>query len=324
VTAGRRELGVILVAMLAAQAVPLVLVGAPRYPESGWRGALVLTSVATVTGLMVQRLVEETRKRALLVEQQAASLQRASARLAAQNERLLELDRKKDEFIAVASHELRTPLTSINGYLEMALDEEDGPLSAEHQSNLLIVQRNVARLTTLVDQLLFLARADSQRLELDRRPLDLGEILTEAAETGRPAARARDITLSVEVDRLPPVLADRVHILRLLDNLVANAVKFTSPGGSVRLTARREGTEAVVQVADTGIGIDPAERADLFKRFFRGSNATDNAVPGTGLGLTISQLIAESHGTTIKLQSAPGIGSTFAVSLTLTQRADSP
>src|SRR5207244_7640797 len=106
-TAGRRELATILAAMGIAQAIPLAFVGGTAYPQSGWRGAFVLTTVAAVTGLMVQRLSDETRQRTVLLQEQTESLTRASAQLAAQNERLLELDRLKDEFVATASHELR-------------------------------------------------------------------------------------------------------------------------------------------------------------------------------------------------------------------------
>ena len=121
VTAGRRELAAILFAMAVAQLVPLGLVGPPRYPASGFRGAFVLTTVAAITGLMVQRLVAETRN---------------------QNERLLELDHLKDEFVATASHELRTPLTSLSGYLEMSLDPAEGSLSPTRENHLRIAQRN--------------------------------------------------------------------------------------------------------------------------------------------------------------------------------------
>jgi len=301
VTAGRLELAAILTAMALAQTIPLKLIGAPQYPESGWRGALVLTTVAAITGLMVQRLVDETRRR--------------TAQLADQNERLLELDRLKDEFVATASHELRTPLTSLSGYLEMSLDAAEGPLSPTREGHLRIVQRNANRLTVLVDQLLFLARADSQPLELDLRPVDLGGILQEAAETARPAASAKNIALIVEADPPQRALADRLQLLRIVDNLVTNAVKFTPHGGTVRLAARSEGRTAILEVTDTGHGIPAAEQPDLFSRFSRGTNAIEEAIPGSGLGLAISKVIAEAHGTNIQLESTPGTGSTFHLAL---------
>jgi signal transduction histidine kinase len=302
-TAGRRELGAILAAMGVAQAVPLAFIGGTAYPDSGWRGAFVLTTVATVTGLMVQRLSADSRQRTAL--------------LADQNERLLELDRLKDEFVATASHELRTPLTSISGYLEMSLDPAEGPLPPAVEGHLRIVQRNADRLSVLVEQLLFLARADSHPLEVDRERVDVAEMLTEAAETARPAASAKDISLVVAADSAQPVLADRPQLLRIVENLVTNAVKFTPEGGSVRLTARREGGAAVLEVADTGVGIPVAEQPDLFNRFFRGTNAIERAIPGSGLGLAISQVIAEAHGSTIEVESDPGTGSTFRLALPL-------
>jgi signal transduction histidine kinase len=317
VTAGRRELAAVLAAMVVAQLVPLAFVGGTAYPDSGWRGAFVLTTVTAIIGLMVQRLIEETRQRNVLLQEQTDSLTRVSAQLAAQNERLLELDRLKDEFVATASHELRTPLTSLSGYLDMSLDPADGPLSATRENHLRIAQRNATRLTVLVEQLLFLARADSHPLELDPQPVDLAGILDEAAETARPAADTKNITLRIEGDGVLGVLADRPQLVRVVDNLVANAVKFTPDGGSVRLAGRRERDTAVIEVTDTGLGIPGAEQPDLFNRFFRGSNAIEKAIPGSGLGLAISQVIAEAHGSTIEVESTPGSGSTFRLALPL-------
>ena len=317
VTAGRRELAAVLAAMMTAQFVPLAFVGGAAYPDSGWRGALVLTTVTAIMGLMVQRLIEETRQRNALLQEQTDSLTRVSAQLAAQNERLLELDRLKDEFVATASHELRTPLTSLSGYLEMSLDPAEGPLSPTRESHLRIVKRNADRLAELVDQLLFLARADSHPLELDRQSVDLAELMTEAAETARPAAAAKNIALSIAADAPAEVVGDRLQLVRVADNLVANAVKFTPEGGSVRLAARREGETAVLEVTDTGLGIPGAEQSDLFNRFFRGTNAVEKAIPGSGLGLAISQVIAEAHGSTIQVESTPGAGSTFRIALPL-------
>ena len=295
VTAGRRELAAILFAMAVAQLVPLALIGPPRYPASGFRGAFVLTTVAAITGLMVQRLVAETRN---------------------QNERLLELDHLKDEFVATASHELRTPLTSLSGYLEMSLDPAEGSLSPTRENHLRIAQRNAGRLAVLVDQLLFLARADSHPLELRRERIDLADLLTEAAENAGPAASAKNIVVEVEAGSQSAV-ADWPQLLRVVDNLVTNAVKFTPDGGTVRLSARSEGDAAILAVADTGAGVPPADLPDLFNRFFRGRNAVENAVSGSGLGLAISQVIAEAHGGTIEVESTPGTESTFRLALPL-------
>src|SRR5262249_21660443 len=176
-------------------------------------------------------------------------------------------------------------------------------------------QRNADRLSVLVDQLLFLARVDSHRLEVNRHPVDLGAILREAAETASPAARAKNITLGLKTESSQRVLPDRPQLLRLVDNLVTNAIKFTPDGGTVRLVACGDGATATLEVTDTGVGITSADRPDLFKRFFRGTNAVEKAIPGSGLGLAISQVIAEAHGTTIQVESTAGAGSTFRLVL---------
>jgi signal transduction histidine kinase len=314
-TAGRRELGAILVAIAAAQLAPILVDGKPHYPEASWRGAVILTSVAMLMGLMVQRLVGAARRREALLQAQAETLSRTSAQLAQQNERLLEIDRLKDDFIAVVSHELRTPLTSIAGYLDMALEPDEGPLPPVVRKYLTVVQRNVDRLTNLVSQLLFLTRADSRRLELDLHPVDLAGLLQEACDTAKPAAQEKDIDLTIEAESLPPVFADRAELHRLLDNLTSNAIRYTPAGGRVTLRLRREGETAVAEVADTGIGIAADEVPEIFKRFFRASSA--KGIPGTGLGLAISQVVAEAHGTSIEVESVLDTGSTFGFRLPL-------
>jgi signal transduction histidine kinase len=202
----------------------------------------------------------------------------------------------------------------------MSLDPAEGTLSPTRENHLRIAQRNAGRLTVLVDQLLFLARADSHPLELRVEPVDLAELLTEAAENAGPAASAKNIEVEVEVEvEAEPqrTNADRPQLVRVVDNLVTNAVKFTPDGGIVRLSARREGDAAVLAVTDTGAGIPTADLPDLFNRFFRGRNAVEDAIPGSGLGLAISQVIAEAHGSTIEVESTPGTGSTFRLALPL-------
>ncbi len=319
--AGRWELGAVLLAMFLAQYIPVVAVGAPDYPSSGLRAVLVLTSIAALTGLMVQHLVDEARRRAALLEQQASSLERASTRLAEQNERLVELDRQKDEFIAVLSHELRTPLTSINGYLDMAL-VDDAAIPETQRDYLTIVQRNVGRLMALVGQLLFLARAEAHPFELEPEAVGLTRVLEEAMQTARPAADKRKIQLELEAATSLRVLGDRALLLQLVDNLMSNAVKFTPPGGKIRLTAHAKKGKIVVRIIDTGVGIPADELPGLFDRFSRATSATQNAVPGVGLGLAICRVIAEAQRTTIEVESRLGRGSTFRFELPVAAAID--
>jgi signal transduction histidine kinase len=252
-----------------------------------------------------------TRARASELSDRAAELEVAAAQLAAQNEQLRELDHVKDDFVALVSHELRTPLTSIAGYLEMVLEEGAEPLTTGQRQFLVTVSRNVERLATLVNELLFLVQVDAGRLELTLAEADLNEVLAEATDAARPAANAKGIELTLETGRLAPAVVDRGRIAQLVDNLVSNAVKFTPAGGRVEVRSAQDGGAIALSVSDTGIGIPSDELPRLFNRFFRASSATSNAIPGTGLGLAISQAIAEAHNSTITVQSTLARGTTF-------------
>jgi signal transduction histidine kinase len=238
-------------------------------------------------------------------------------RIAHQNEELVELDQLKDTFVASVSHELRTPLTSIRGFLEVVLEGEAGELNEEQNELLRIVERNADRLLALVGDLLFVAQLDAGELELELRDSDLAEIAAGAVEGMRPWAEAKAISLDLETDPQLPIRADANRLGQLLDNLVSNAVKFTPEGGRIRVSARLLDNAAVLEVADTGIGIPARDQAQLFERFFRASTATEHAIQGTGLGLSISKAIAEAHEGRIAVESSEGKGTTFVVTLPL-------
>jgi signal transduction histidine kinase len=268
--------------------------------------------IACVT---IQKLVGDARVRAEQLLGRAAALEEAASQLEHQNEQLRELDNVKDEFVGLVSHELRTPLTSIIGYLEMVLEENAEPLTTSQRQYLGTVNRNVERLATLVNELLFLAQVDAGRLELNLAEADLNQLLAEAAEAAQPAAKAKQIELSFETTRLAPVVCDRARIAQLVDNLVSNAVKFTPEGGRVEVKAVADRTAVSLSVSDTGIGIPPDELPRLFDRFYRASSAISSATPGTGLGLAISQAIAKAHDSTITVQSTLAHGTTFRLFL---------
>jgi signal transduction histidine kinase len=275
----------------------------------------VLGAVAMIACVTIQKLVGDARVRAEQLLGRAAALEEAASQLEHQNEQLRELDNVKDEFVGLVSHELRTPLTSIIGYLEMVLEENAEPLTTSQRQYLGTVNRNVERLATLVNELLFLAQVDAGRLELNLAEADLNQLLAEAAEAAQPAAKAKQIELSFETTRLAPVVCDRARIAQLVDNLVSNAVKFTPEGGRVEVKAVADRTAVSLSVSDTGIGIPPDELPRLFDRFYRASSAISSATPGTGLGLAISQAIAKAHDSTITVQSTLAHGTTFRLFL---------
>lgn len=232
-----------------------------------------------------------------------------------QHEQLRELDRLKDEFVALVSHELRTPLSSIRGYVELLLEGAGGPLSEQQEKFLQVVGRNGERLLTLAEDLLFLARAEAGRLPLQKAPLDLRDVVAAAVENARPVAEEKGLELRTELAGAVPVEADRERLGQVADNLVSNAVKFTPAGGLVVVRAARHGRQALLEVVDSGIGIPAQELLHVFGRFYRTTAATDAAIPGTGLGLAICRAIVDAHGGVVEVESEPGVGSTFRVRL---------
>jgi len=283
----------------------------------GWRG--------TDRDVTHRIQAEADRERLLAGEQEARAIAEAAQRdLAAQNERLRELDQLKDEFIALVSHELRTPLTSIRGYTELLLDGEAGELTDDQRQFLGVVERNSHRLLHLVGDLLFLAQVEAGKLVLDVGALDLGAVASESVETARPQAEAKGITLTLATGPVPLIAGDRARIAQLLDNLVSNAIKFTPGDGRVDVRVRAVENQAILEVRDSGMGIPAGEQEFLFQRFFRTTTATEQAIQGTGLGLAISKAIVEAHAGRITLASQEGTGTTFRVTLPLHRRAELP
>jgi signal transduction histidine kinase len=233
--------------------------------------------------------------------------------LAARSEELMRL---RDEFVASVSHELRTPLTSIIGYGELLREG----LDPEQAETLGVIERNARRLMQLVTDLLLVAELESHTLDLNLERVDLSVLAAECIEAAKPAADARGVTLVAPANGHAVIDGDPVRIAQLLDNLVSNAIKFTPPNGTVTLTARADDHSATLAVQDTGVGMSIVDRERAFDRFFRARSAASDAVPGTGLGLAIVKAIADAHGGTVELDSAPGHGTTVRVQLPLVAR----
>ena len=219
----------------------------------------------------------------------------------------------QDEFVSSVSHELRTPLTSVLGYLELLCEHEELP--PEVTAQLRIVQRNALRLRALLSDLLHVGQVSEDRLQLQRTPVDLAALVDEAVEAARPSAERSG--MAVEVNSPPHLSAfvDEQRIRQVLDNLLSNAVKYSGAGGSVTVVLRQCPDAIELAVSDTGMGIAQDEVEQVFGRFFRGGEALEKHIPGTGLGLNIVSSIVAAHDGAVTLDSEVGRGSTFRVTL---------
>jgi heavy metal sensor kinase len=227
--------------------------------------------------------------------------------------RLEEAFTQQRQFAADASHELRTPLTAIIGQIDVALG---WPESAEYyRATLAGIREQAQRLTRLASDLLFLARADAQPIPQAVEPIELGSLLPAVATQMEPLATERQQTIIVAPSSTGMVFGNEDHLIRLLLNLLDNAIRYTPAGGHVTLSCRRRNATIEISVGDTGSGIAPEHLPHVFDRFYRVDRGRSRVQGGSGLGLAIAQSIARLHGGQITVESVVGQGSTFIVRL---------
>lgn len=237
--------------------------------------------------------------------------------------RAVEVARMKDEFVGMISHELRTPLSAIIGFLDLLQNDPAQPLTADQLEFVGIIERNAQRLLNLVGDLLFTAQVESGRFPLERSEADVVDLVRSAVVSAGPHAQREGIDLVADVPEAPVrVLLDAGRIGQAIDNLLSNAIKFTAAGGRVVASVRTVDGGVELAVRDTGVGIPEDEQGMLFTRFFRASTATRNAVPGVGLGLTITRAIVLAHGGTMDVTSKEGVGTEFRMLLPTAQRTE--
>jgi signal transduction histidine kinase len=243
-------------------------------------------------------------------------LQEKNRQLEASYAALKELDRLKSNFIATMSHELRTPLTSVIGYSEMMLEGLGGPLTSEQREYLAIIMEKGENLLQLITSILDISKIEAGRTRLVIAEVDVGQVLRDAVATVLPLARKKGVKVVWEPSPLPRIHCDRDKVRQCIVNLVNNAVKFTPAGGQVTVDARPlPGERVALQVADTGIGIAPDHLARVFDVFYQVDGSSTREYGGAGLGLAIVKSYVEAHGGEVKVESAPGKGSTFTVVL---------
>lgn len=224
--------------------------------------------------------------------------------------------KEQSQFIADVSHELRTPLTVLRGSLEVALEEERP--TEEYRDVIGGALLEVRHLARLSQNLLFLARGQSGRVTLSFANVDLVKLLGEIARNIAPAASDRDLGLSVELPSEPVrAFVDSDRFQQVFHNLLENAMRYTEPGGTIRIRLTSVPEEARMEVFDTGIGISADDLPYVFERFFRSDRARRAYSGGSGLGLSIVRWIVEAHKGTVEVTSRAGEGTTFTVRLPL-------
>jgi heavy metal sensor kinase len=302
-----RELGQLLLVLLTAGPVALALSGGLAY-------LLARKALAPVEQLhrMTATITADRLDRRLPVagEDELGRLARTINAMIARLERSFAEVRR---FTADASHELRTPLAAIRAEAELALNR--AAPAADPQALLGSILEECERLTRLTDQLLALAREDSNAGPPPRRPVDLARLLDGVVETMRPLAEAKELRLSYQGKEAAWVEGDEARLRQVFYNLLDNAIKYTPEGGTVEVRVEGRDRSAVVAVRDTGIGIPAEHLPHVFERFYRVDKARTRAEGGTGLGLSIARSIVAAHGGAIELDSAPGRGTVCTVTL---------
>ena len=279
-----------------------------------------------------QSMLDQIRSRDCTVEQTMALMNQLVEERTAEARRAEAASEAKTRFLTVMSHEIRTPLNGILGMSDLLMDAQaqaSSPLDAEQREHLQLLRESARALELVINDVLDYSRIESADLRFDSAPLSPRQLLEQVVEMRRPAARARDLALTLSIDASVPswLLGDAARLAQIVDNLLGNAIKFTEQGGiAVGLSSQpqAEGVhELHLSVEDSGVGIAPAQQQRIFEAFSQAADPATRRHGGTGLGLAICARLARLMGGSIAVDSEPGRGSLFHVRLRLPDCAPS-
>ena len=248
------------------------------------------------------------------------SLQRkideATKELRFSNRQLQRLDEAKNEFISMASHQLRTPLTSIKGYLDMMLEGDLGKISPTQRAVLREAFSSSERMVRLINDFLNVSRLQTGKFTIDKQSVDIAQILRDEVSLLKVVADQRSVEMVLKIDKKIPSLAvDSEKIRQVMLNMIDNAIYYSNPHKKVVITLKSSGKMIEFSVKDSGIGVPKSEQANLFGKFFRGTNAKKRRPDGTGVGLFLAKKVILSHDGEMIFESEEGKGSTFGFKL---------
>ncbi|NOZ57420.1 MAG: HAMP domain-containing protein [Calditrichaeota bacterium] len=301
----------LIVSLLIAAPVALLLAGFTGY----WLADRALRPVEVIRS-RAESISQANLAARVPVPGRGDELSRLAETFNAMLDRLEAAFKAQQRFIADASHELKTPIAILRARWENEINDADLP--QEVRTQLTRDVEELARLNKLVEDLLLLTRADEGKIPLAREPVSLDELLNSLLEDARTLASGKEQKIHTEITTCGTVQGDRNRLYQLFLNLVDNAVKYSQPGATIRITCERRGARVVVAVQDDGPGIPPEDLPLIFDRFYRVDKSRSRELGGSGLGLSICKWIAEAHGGSITVQSQPGQGTRVEVSLPAT------
>jgi PAS domain S-box-containing protein len=230
-----------------------------------------------------------------------------------------QLDRSKNEYLALVGHELRTPLTSISAYTELLREADEKTLVSEGPRLIEVIERNTNQLRAIINELMELSALEAGHADVQMTPMDLAELVRDSVDKTRDAIHGAPVVIDAEVPDELVLPGDRKRLRQVVDNLLGNAVKYSPDGGHIGVTLRASGRAAELAVSDTGRGVSTDEREKLFTGLYRTSRAADRAIPGSGLGLTLSRAVVSRHHGSIELVEE-GKGTTVLLRLPMDAR----
>lgn len=274
-----------------------------RFKQSGFRESVTLPAV-------------QQRANGDEIDKLAVTFEQMSARMTDQIQQLEDADAARRELFANVSHDLRTPLAAMQGYLETLLIKGGDLTAAQRREYLDLAAKNSRRMGRLIHELFELATLEHPNSSLQVEAFSIAELVQDVSQKFRLAAEKKKLRLEVDIaESTPFVVGDIGLIERTLDNLIENAIKFTPPGGMVRLAIESGDKAVTARISDTGCGIAAADLPRIFDRFFRSKSGDAGAPEGTGLGLAIAKRTLQLHGSPIEVESEQGQGTTFSFQL---------
>ena len=265
-----------------------------------------------MNGLLLQSIHRQDRQDGDEIDRLAFTFTQLVDRIQIQMENLKQADTLRRELVANVSHDLRTPLATLQGYIETLLLKNKSLSEKDRKHHLEIAIQHCQRLSNLVDELFELAKLDSREIQVQREPFNIRELAHDVVQKFNLAAEKRQITIQIDHDQqLPFANADIAMIERVIENLLDNAVRHTSQGGSIRLAFSAQSGDISVCVSDTGCGIPEEDLPHIFDRFYHRDRTEENQTGYSGLGLAITKRILDLHNKAITVESKTGSGTKF-------------